>query len=124
MRRRPRWQLAILAVMVAGLALAPFGLANYHVHTLIMAGLFVMLASGLNLIHGYVGRLSLGHTAFYGIGAYTAGLIATKLGGGLLLTVPGAALATALAGVAIGHVTLRFRGAHFVLVTLAFAAIL
>jgi branched-chain amino acid transport system permease protein len=124
MRRLRASQLAGLAVVVAVLAVAPLGLANYHLHTLIMAGLFVMLASGLNLIHGYVGRLSLGHTAFYGIGGYTAGLVATKLGGGLLLTLPAAALATAAAGLAIGHVTLRFRGAHFVLVTLAFAAIL
>lgn len=113
-----------IAAVVAILAAAPYFLANYHLHTMLMAGLYVMLASGLNLIHGYVGRLSLGHTAFYGLGGYTAALISTKFGGGLLLTLPAAALVTLIAGLAIGHITLRFRGAHFVLVTLAFAAIL
>jgi branched-chain amino acid transport system permease protein len=113
-----------LGAIVALFAAAPFFLPNYHLHTLVIAGLFVMLTSGLNLIHGYVGRLSLGHTAFYGHGGYAAALVATKLGGGLLMSLPAAALVTLVGGLAIGHITLRFRGAHFVLVTLAFAAIL
>jgi len=112
------------ALLILVLACAPSALPNYQLHALTMAGIFVMLTSGLNLIHGYVGRLSLGHTAFYGLGGYTAALVATKLGGGLLLTIPAAILVTVLFGLALGHITLRFRGAHFVLVTLAFSAIL
>ncbi|MGB6055978.1 MAG: branched-chain amino acid ABC transporter ATP-binding protein/permease [Burkholderiaceae bacterium] len=112
------------ALLVLALAFAPSALPNYQLHALTMAGIFVMLTSGLNLIHGYVGRLSLGHTAFYGLGGYTAALVATKLGGGLMLTIPAAILVTTLCGLALGHITLRFRGAHFVLVTLAFSAIL
>jgi branched-chain amino acid transport system permease protein len=115
--------LAIAIPVLLVLAALPFVLPNYYLHTLVMAGIFVMLTSTLNLIHGYVGRLSLGHTAFYGLGGYAAALLATKLGFGLLLTLPLAAGIAALAGLFIGHVTLRFRGAHFVLVTLAFAAI-
>ncbi|MGD9942669.1 MAG: ATP-binding cassette domain-containing protein [Burkholderiaceae bacterium] len=118
-----RTQLVCIIAAIAILACAPWVLPNYQLHTLTTAGLFVMLSSGLNLIHGFVGRLSLGHTAFYGLGGYAAGLIAVK-GGGLLLTLPAAIVVTVLAGLAIGRVTLRFRGAHFVLVTLAFAAIL
>jgi branched-chain amino acid transport system permease protein len=117
-----RLPLVIALVVVA--AFAPWVLPNYYLHTLTTAGIFIMLTSGLNLIHGYVGRLSLGHTAFYGLGAYTAAMLASKLGGGLLLTIPAAIVVASLAGLAIGHITLRFRGAHFVLVTLAFAAIL
>ena len=113
-----------LLALIAILAAAPWGLPNYHLHTLTIAGIFVMLTSGLNLIHGYVGRLSLGHTAFYGLGGYTAALLSTKFGLGLLLTIPAAIGVAVLSGLAIGHITLRFRGAHFVLVTLAFAAIL
>jgi branched-chain amino acid transport system permease protein len=115
---------SILAAIVILAAVAPFVLPNYHLHTLTIAGIFIMLTSGLNIIHGYVGRLSLGHTAFYGLGAYTAAMLSTKFGAGLLLTIPAAIGVAALAGLAIGHITLRFRGAHFVLVTLAFAAIL
>jgi ABC-type branched-subunit amino acid transport system ATPase component/ABC-type branched-subunit amino acid transport system permease subunit len=114
----------LCAAGVILLATAPWLLPNYHLHTLTIAGIFVLLTSGLNLIHGYVGRLSLGHTAFYGLGGYTAALIASKLGAGLLVTIPAAVLVTVIAGLAIGHITLRFRGAHFVLVTMAFAGIL
>jgi branched-chain amino acid transport system permease protein len=114
--------LCIAGVMV--LATAPYLLPNYYLHTLITAGLFVLLTSGLNLLHGYVGRLSLGHTAFYGLGGYAAALLSTKYGFGLLLTIPAAVLVTVLAGLLIGHITLRFRGAHFVLVTMVFAGIL
>ena len=122
-RLRPSLPFALAAALVAAIS-APWLLPNYYLHTLTMAGIFIMLTSGLNLIHGYVGRLSLGHTAFYGLGAYSAALLSTLLGGGLLLTIPAAALIAALAGLVIGHITLRFRGAYFVLVTLAFAAIL
>lgn len=108
---------------IAVVASAPWWLPNYYLHTLTTAGIFIMLASGLNLIHGFIGRLSLGHTAFYGLGAYTAALLATNSGWGLVLTLPAAALVSALLAIAIGHITLRFRGAQFVLVTLAVAAI-
>lgn len=115
---------SLIAIALVLALAAPWLLPNYYVHVLITAGLFVMLASGLNLIHGYVGRLSLGHTAFYGLGGYTAALIASKLGMGILITIPAAAAVCSIAGMALGHITLRFRGAQFVLVTLAFAAIL
>lgn len=111
------------AVALLLVALAPLVLPNYYLHTLTTAGIFIMLASGLNLIHGFIGRLSLGHTAFYGLGAYTAALLATNAGWGLLLTLPAAALVASLLALGIGHITLRFRGAQFVLVTLAVAAI-
>lgn len=115
----------MLIVAIAAIAAtAPWLLPNYHLHVLTTAGLFILLTSGLNLIHGYIGRLSLGHTAFYGLGGYTAGMLSAKLGLGLLVTLPLAALVTILAGLALGHITLRFRGAQFVLVTLAFGAIL
>lgn len=115
---------SLICVFAILAALAPSVLPNYYVHVLITAGLFVMLTAGLNLIHGYIGRLSLGHTAFYGLGAYAAGMIATNFGAGLLLTLPLAAAVSTIAGLSLGHITLRFRGAQFVLVTLAFAAIL
>src|SRR5690606_26355502 len=122
--RKSRIVPLVLLLIVILAAIAPWLLPNYHLHVLIMAGLFIMLTSGLNLIHGYIGRLSLGHTAFYGLGGYTAGILSSKLGLGLLVTLPMAALVTVVAGLALGPITLRFRGAQFVLVTLAFGAIL
>src|SRR5207247_958365 len=70
-----------LLVPLAVLTLtAPFWLANpYYLHTLIMAGIFAILALSLNLLLGYTGQLSLGHAAFFGIGAYTSALLTLKL---------------------------------------------
>ena len=58
----------------------PFWVGNpYHLHVLIMAGIFTVLALSLNLLLGYTGQLSLGHAAFFGIGAYTSALLTVKL---------------------------------------------
>ena len=95
----------------------------YHLHTLIMAGIFAVLALSLNLLLGYTGQLSLGHAAFFGIGAYATGLLTVKLewspwlGLGASIAVPGAT------GWAIGRLALKLRGAYFVLLTISFAGV-
>ena len=66
-----------------------------------MAGLFFLLAAGMNLLLA-AGQLNLGHTAFFGIGAYASGLLALHFGLSPLLTMPLAAAFTALVGVAAG----------------------
>ena len=72
-------RLAIL-LGLAVVATAPAWVWNpYHLHTLIMAGIFAVLALSLNLLLGYTGQLSLGHAAFFGIGAYATGLLTVKL---------------------------------------------
>ena len=83
-----------------------------------------MLASSLNLVVGYVGEFSLGHTAFLGTGAYTAAILATQHGWPLWATIPMAGLLAALMGVVIGALTLRLQGPFFVIVTLSFAEVL
>lgn len=96
---------------------------NYNMHLIIMSMIFIELAAGLNLIVGYVGQLSLGHAAFYGIGAYTSALFNLNLGvpfwEGMIL----AGGMAALIGFLLGYVTLRVRGHCFVLITIAFAEI-
>jgi branched-chain amino acid transport system permease protein len=106
------------------LLLLPFIIRdNYNMHLIIMSMIFIELASGLNLIVGYVGQLSLGHAAFFGIGAYTSALLNLKLGipfwEGMIL---GGGMAS-LIGFFLGYVTLRVRGHCFVLITIAFAEI-
>ncbi len=96
---------------------------NYNMHLIIMSMIFIELAAGLNLIVGYVGQLSLGHAAFFGIGAYTSALFNLNLGvpfwEGMIL----AGGMAALIGFLLGYVTLRVRGHCFVLITIAFAEI-
>jgi branched-chain amino acid transport system permease protein len=113
-----------IAVLVA-LATVPLWLANpYHLHVAIMAGIFSVLALSLNLLLGYAGQLSLGHAAFFGLGAYATALLTVKLGWS-----PWAGLAAALAvpgfaGWAVGRIALRIRGAYFVLLTVSFAGVI
>ncbi len=96
---------------------------NYNMHLIIMSMIFVLLASGLNLIVGYVGQLSLGHAAFFGIGAYTSALFNLKLGVSFWEGMVLAGVMAALIGFLLGYVTLRVRGHCFVLITIAFAEI-
>jgi branched-chain amino acid transport system permease protein len=116
---------ALLVVAVLALLTAPAWLASpYHLHVLIMAGIFAILAQSLNLLLGYTGQLSLGHAAFFGIGAYTSALLALKLEWSFWLALPCAAAAAGLAGWAIGRLALKLRGAYFVLVTISFAGVI
>jgi branched-chain amino acid transport system permease protein len=115
------------AAALAALALLtlPWWLASpYHVHIAIMAGIFAILALSLNLLLGYTGQLSLGHAAFFGIGAYTSSLLALKLDWSFWLGLPAAGVLAGLAGWAIGRLALKLRGAYFVLVTISFAGVI
>jgi len=105
-------------------ATAPFWVWNpYHLHTLIMAGIFAVLALSLNLLLGYTGQLSLGHAAFFGIGAYASALLTVKLEWSPWLGLLVAIAVPALAGWVIGRLALKIRGAYFVLLTLSFAGV-
>ena len=109
----------------AGALTLPLWLPSaYHLHIVIMAGIFGVLALSLNLLLGYTGQLSLGHAAFFGIGAYTSALLTLKLDWSFW---PALAAAIALAGAAgwiIGRLALKLRGAYFVLVTISFAGVI
>lgn len=117
---RRGWAAVILAVV---LALPFMGVDDYYLHLLIMAGLFYLLAAGMNLLLAG-GQLNLGHTAFFGIGAYTSGLLAVHYGISPLLTLPTAAVFTGFIGYLLGRLTLKLRGAYFVLVTVGFAEVI
>jgi branched-chain amino acid transport system permease protein len=116
---------ALGALTAVALLTLPLWLASaYHLHVVIMAGIFTILALSLNLLLGYTGQLSLGHAAFFGIGAYTAALLALRLEWPFWLGLPAAAAVAGLAGWAIGRLALRVRGAYFVLVTISFAGVI
>lgn len=110
---------------------AVLGMNNSFVSLLfVLAGLYVTLAVSLNLINGITGQFSMGHAAFYMIGAYTAALV-TKLAwksqmapmGWVLIMVVVGALAAALAGLLVGIPSLRLRGDYLAVVTLGFGEI-
>jgi branched-chain amino acid transport system permease protein len=113
---------AALVLALAMAATAPAWVWNpYHLHTLIMAGIFAVLALSLNLLLGYTGQLSLGHAAFFGIGAYATGLLTVKLEWSPWIGLLAAIVLPGAAGYVIGRLALKLRGAYFVLLTISFA---
>lgn len=103
-------------------ALMPLAIHDqYLVHLGVMVLFYAILATSFNLVTGYVGEFSLGHTAFLGIGAYTAAILSTRYGLPMWATVPLAGIVAMVAGLVIGAITLRLQGPFFVIVTLSFA---
>jgi branched-chain amino acid transport system permease protein len=109
---------------------------QYVLHTLIITGIFIIAAMSLNLLLGYTGQLSLGHVAFFGIGAYASALTTlgfdVELAGGFRAVhepwpaVAGFCVGIVAAGVsgyAIGRLSFKVRGAYFVIVTISFAEV-
>ena len=94
----------------------------YVVRLLGIAGLYMLLALGLNVVIGFVGLLDLGFMAFYAIGAYTAALLAIQ-GVPFLLCVLAAVVVTVLFRLAIGFPALRLRGDYLAIVTLGFGEV-
>ena len=132
------WILGGIALLVLPLILQFFG--NAWVRIADLALLYVMLALGLNIVVGYAGLLDLGYVAFYAVGAYLFGLMASPhladnfaafaamfpngLHTSLWLVIPLAALLAAVCGALLGAPTLKLRGDYLAIVTLGFGEII
>jgi branched-chain amino acid transport system permease protein len=114
---------AAVALLVVLATVPGWVTSPYYLHITIMAAIFSILALSMNLLLGYTGQLSLGHAAFFGIGAYTSALLTFKLDWPFLLGFLAALILPGLTGYAIGRLALRLRGAYFVLVTISFAGV-
>jgi branched-chain amino acid transport system permease protein len=124
--------LLFLAVM---LTLPLWMTDQYYLHILITTGIFTIAAMSLNLLLGYTGQLSLGHVAFFGIGAYVSALTTlgfdVEIGPWTIVHEPwpvlaGFVFAVIIAGVCgyiIGKLSFKVRGAYFVIVTISFAEV-
>lgn len=112
--------------LAGGLAAAilPFVVTNgYLFHLLVMAVIWSILATSLNLVLGYTGLLSLAHGAFFGLGAYASALLVTKLEWNFWATIPPAMAVAALFGALLGLLTLRLSGHYFAVSTLSFGIV-
>lgn len=110
--------------LVAGLVLAAVAYplvvpSSYLLYAGTLALMFALIATGWNFMGGFTGYVSLGHSAFFGVGAYAAGLSITRLGWPYPVAVVFAAAFVAVLALGIGFVALRVRGASFVIVTIA-----
>ena len=98
--------------------------SSSNINILVVAGLYVMLALGLNLTTGFAGQVSLGHAAFYAIGAYTSAILSTRFGFSLWLTLPISAVVTFIIGALLGLPSLRVKEDFLAVVTMGLGLII
>jgi len=114
---RPRI-VAFAALLLAVCAL-PFLVSNYHTFQLTLVLVYAIALLGLNILTGYNGQISLGHGAFYAIGAYVTAILMDKFGVPYWLTVPVAGVVCLAAGFLFGLPALRLEGLYLALATFA-----
>lgn len=132
---RAAWQryydnLPLVVVVAIGLwGLRPFGVgSDYWSAVIVMAGIYMLLAMGLNVVVGYSGLLDLGYAGFWAVGAYTTAIVTGKAPLHLFdlniwEAIPFAIVVTVASGLLLGLVTLRVRGDYLAIVTLGFGEI-
>ena len=112
----------------AGILLAvaiPFLTPSSYIHNvLILTFLVAVIGCGWNVMSGFTGYVSLGHSAFIGVGGYTAGILATRWDVSPFLVAPLGGIAAALVALLLGLTTRRTRGPAFVIVTFAMLELL
>jgi branched-chain amino acid transport system permease protein len=130
--------LAIALVVIVGLSFLVGGMNFYYQKIILNIGIFMILATSLNLINGFTGQFSLGHAGFMAVGAYTSVVVTTMLlpklfgeidGGAmgdiaLFLGMIGGGIVAAIAGLLVGIPSLRLKGDYLAIVTLGFGEII
>jgi branched-chain amino acid transport system permease protein len=114
------WTLILIAVLLA----APLVMGTYWVSLLILIGINIIVALGLNLVTGYTGQVSLGHAAFFAVGAYTSAVLTGKFGLSFWLALPAAGVVGALVGIVVGLPALRLKGLYLAIATMGFGFII
>src|SRR5256886_5660553 len=117
----PTWRLIMLGAGLIILAAIPFALKNFYIFQITLAIIYAIAILGLNLLTGFNGQFSLGHSAFYAIGAYTAAIMMENLGISYVWTIPAAAIVCFAFGVLFGLPALRLEGIYLALATFALA---
>jgi len=112
---------AIPAVLAAILVALPFGMSDYHTFQLTMVVIYSIALLGLNLLIGYNGQISLGHGAFFAVGAYTTAILLQRTGIPYWATVPLGGGICFVAGFLFGLPALRLEGLYLALPTFALA---
>ncbi|MGQ0511520.1 MAG: branched-chain amino acid ABC transporter permease [Betaproteobacteria bacterium] len=114
-----RRQLIVLAVVLLAACALPFLVSNYRTFQFTMVLVYATALLGLNILTGYNGQISLGHGAFYAIGAYTAAILMDKAGVPYWATIPVAGAVCLVAGFLFGLPALKLEGLYLALATFA-----
>lgn len=121
--RRPVGRIVAWVVVAVVLVALPLQSPEFRNEQFVGWMAIAIAASGLNLLTGYNGQISVGHGALYGVGAYSVALLITDLGVPVWIAVALAAVVCFVVGVAIGLPALRIKGLYLALVTLAVATL-
>lgn len=116
-----RWLWLGGALLLVALLLLPFLVKNYRVFQFNLVLVYAVAILGLNILTGFNGQISLGHGAFYAVGAYTAAVLMDKFGMPFWLTLPLAGLLCFAFGFLMGFPALRLAGHYLALATFALA---
>ncbi len=114
-------RIALICALALVAVLIPFFFGEYRVSQFTLVLVYAVAVLGLNLLVGYNGQISLGHGAFFALGAYTAALLIEKASVPYLLSVPAAGAVCFAAGFLFGIPALRLHGLYLALVTLGLA---
>ena len=121
-RRETRWRPVEIVFWLA--TLLPFVLAPSYLSLASQIAITALFALSLDLILGYAGIVSLGHAAFFGVGAYTAGLFAKHYLAEPLIGLALAAILAGIVGYAMSHIVVRFRHLALIMLTLGLGLLL
>lgn len=118
----PGWQRILLVLCGLGLVVAPlFVLESFHLFQLTMAVIMALAVLGLNIVSGYNGQISLGHGAFFAVGAYVTAILMSHLDWSFWATLPFAAAVCGVVGYGVGFPALRLGGLYLALTTFSLA---
>jgi branched-chain amino acid transport system permease protein len=115
-----RWALPVICLFV--FLCFPFSLSSYTKYILFlvnMTAIGVVGASGLNILTGYTGLISMGQAAFMGVGAYTVAILSTRIGLPFWINLPAAGIVTTIVGIIAGTPSLRLKGFYLAMATLS-----
>ena len=119
MNKSTKWLLT--ALLIVGLLVLPFLFKNYRVFQFNLVLVYAIAVLGLNMLTGFNGQISLGHGAFFAVGAYTAAVLMDRVGMPYWGTLPFAAITCFVVGWLMGFPALRLSGHYLALATYAFA---
>ena len=113
-----------ILIAIVGLFCLPLFIHNpYYIHLAETILIYTILLFGLDIVVGYVGQVSLGHAALFGIGSYTAGILFFHFGLPIWVTIPASIIVTAIFGGILALPALKVIGPYLAMVTLAFGTI-
>jgi len=119
-----KYQKILLVAAFAVTLVLPFVVkSQYIIRIIVMIGVYAVLGLSLNLVTGYTGQVSLGHAAFFAIGAYASAILSTKYGMGFFASAPFGALIAGFCGFLLGLPTLRLSGSYLSITTMGFCEV-